>query len=291
MRMETTVTRTDDPSITLRRLQRRLPPPAPSWTRRKLRALPWIVGVNLIVFVAWQISDRYPSMREFMMYNFLTSWPLLKAGHFWTLITSEFSHNLSLHIALNMVVLWSFGSLLERFLGTAAFLRFYFSAACVSSLAHCLGSIVIGRPETAALGASGAIAGLLMLYALIFPHQKILVFGIIPIPAIVGALFFVGLDIWGLVAQGLGGGLPIGHGAHLGGALCGFLYFRLFLRPHSQKRRPHHDAGWDGLGLEKKEALRFDEIRRKLTHTGPDGLEADELEFLREIRRRVLGDE
>ena len=41
--------------------------------------------------------------------------------------------------------------------------------------------------------------------------------GIVPVPALAGVLAFVGLDLWGLIAQGRGGGLPIGHGAHLGG--------------------------------------------------------------------------
>jgi membrane associated rhomboid family serine protease len=46
----------------------------------------------------------------------------------------------------------------------------------------------------------------------------------------VGALAFIGLDVWGLIAQAEGGGLPIGHGAHLGGAFTGILYYFLFLR-------------------------------------------------------------
>jgi membrane associated rhomboid family serine protease len=55
-------------------------------------------------------------------------------------------------------------------------------------------------------------------------------FGIIPMPAIVGALLFVGLDLVGLFAQSEGGGLPIGHGAHLGGAATGALFYFLVVR-------------------------------------------------------------
>jgi hypothetical protein len=57
-----------------------------------------------------------------------------------------------------------------------------------------------------------------------------LLFFVVPLPAIVGALAFIGLDVWGLIAQAEGGGLPIGHGAHLGGAFAGILYYVLFLR-------------------------------------------------------------
>lgn len=69
-----------------------------------------------------------------------------------------------------------------------------------------------------------------------FPREKILLFGIIPLPAIVGALAFIGLDIWGVVAQAGGGGLPIGHGAHLGGAITGIIYYLLYLRPRLKRR-------------------------------------------------------
>ena len=58
-----------------------------------------------------------------------------------------------------------------------------------------------------------------------------LLLGIIPMPALVGVAVFVGLDIIGLIAQTEGSGLPIGHGAHLGGALTGALYYLLVIRP------------------------------------------------------------
>ena len=85
-----------------------------------------------------------------------------------------------------------------------------------------------------ALGASGALAGVILLFSLAFPKERLYILGLIPIPAIFGALAFVGLDIWGLVAQSKGGGLPIGHGAHLGGALAGGIYF---LIRRARKRR------------------------------------------------------
>lgn len=96
--------------------------------------------------------------------------------------------------------------------------------------------MLLSEPSLPALGASGAIAGLILVFSLVFPKEKILLFGLVPIPALWGALAFVGLDIWGLVAQTKGGGLPIGHGAHLGGALSGFLYFRFYLRPRLRAR-------------------------------------------------------
>jgi len=286
--MDMTSTRSDDPEVRLQRLHARIPPSPPPWMLRKLRALPVIVGLNIVVFLLWQASGFSEALQEFMVHNFLTSWPLLKAGHFWTLLSSEFSHYEWWHIGINMVVLWSFGSILERLLGIRRFLQFYLIAAVVASLAHCLGSVAINQPETQALGASGAVAGLLMLYSLIFPKQKLLIFGVIPIPAMVGALFFVGLDIWGLIAQSLGGGLPIGHGAHLGGALCGALYYFLFLRKNLVRQRNRPPTG---LNLNEEEARFFDFIRNKLGNGGPDSLTEEERRFLDRVRQRVLRDD
>src|ERR1700722_17040221 len=179
--------------------------------------VPLIIVINVVVFLLWMRGGEADT--RFMMDNFLVSWDSLMAGRYWTLLTSVFSHNMFLHIFINMLVLNSFGTLLEQVLGRWRFVVFYLVAGVVSSLSHCLlSNFYLHQPEQAALGGSGAIAGLVLVFALIFPREKILLFGIIPLPALWGALAFVRLDIWGLMAQAGGGGLPIGHGAHLGGA-------------------------------------------------------------------------
>ena len=173
---------------------------------------------------------------DFMMNNFTTSWSLLEEGRFWTLLTSAFSHEMLFHIFINMFVLNSFGTLLERVLGSMSFIKFYLIAAVLSSLSHCaVSAFLIQDPSIAAVGASGAVAGVILVFSLLFPWEKILLFAIIPLPAIVGALGFIAIDIWGLVSQTKGGGLPIGHGAHLGGAFTGILYYFLILRPKFKK--------------------------------------------------------
>jgi len=188
-----------------------------------------IIALNLLVFVCWHMLDRSDS--GFMAQNFLVSWGALLRGRVWTLLGSVFSHYTVLHIFLNMFVLWSFGSIMEQVLGRARFLSFYLLAGIFSSLCHCLVSaFFLGAPELPALGASGAISGLVLVFSLMFPKERILVFGIVPVPALWGAVAFVGLDIWGLFEQKHGGGLPIGHGAHLGGALAGLLFYFGYVR-------------------------------------------------------------
>ena len=191
--------------------------------------VPLIIVINVAVFLMWMTGG--PENELFMERNFLVSWDALHDGRWWTLLTSVFSHNMFLHIFINMFVLNSFGSLMEQVLGRMRFLRFYLVAGIVASVFHCVVSrYVIDQPGQEALGASGAVVGIVVVFSLLFPKEKILLFGLIPMPALWGALAFVGIDLWGLSAQSHGGGLPIGHGAHLGGAFTGAVYYFFYLR-------------------------------------------------------------
>ncbi len=190
-----------------------------------------LIFLNILVFMAWSLGGGQDSESPFMVRNFLVSWSSLRAGYIWILITAAFSHNMFFHLFLNMFVLNSFGPVVEQTIGIGRFLKFYFLASIFSSLAHSFFSaFILKQPDLPALGASGAISGLILLFSLIYPKEKILIFGILPLPALWGALAFIGMDLWGLFEQADGGGLPIGHGAHLGGALTGIFYYFVYFR-------------------------------------------------------------
>jgi len=267
-------------------------PAAPPARPRRPRtpAVSVIIGLNVFVFLAWQAASYSPPGFEFMTENFLVSTTHILHLHVWTLVTAAFSHNELWHLALNMFVLWSFGTVLEHLWGTRVFVLVYLAAAVVASVSHCaVSSFIIGQDNIPALGASGAVSGLLLAYALHFPRHRILLFGIVPVPALAGVLGFVGLDLWGLIAQGRGGGLPIGHGAHLGGALAGALIYFLYLRatyptPVVQQTRPPSGAA----SLTADEAREFERIRIKSETTGPHSPTPKEQDFLDRLRERVL---
>ena len=273
-------------------------PSQPAWQTRpparpkrpRTPAVSIIIGLNVLVFFAWQATSLVPGLFEFMTENFLVSTSHIEHGYMWTLITAAFSHNELWHLAINMFVLWSFGTALEHFWGTRVFTLFYLAAAVVASISHCaVSSFLMGRDDILALGASGAVSGLLLAYALHFPRHRILLFGIVPVPALAGVLAFVGLDLWGLIAQGRGGGLPIGHGAHLGGALAGALIYFLYLHatyPTPAIRQPRPPSG--AASLTPDEAREFERIRIKIETTGPHTLTPKEQDFLDRLRERVL---
>ena len=197
--------------------------------------VPLLIYINVFIYILWWFEG---SQSAFMQDNFLVSWSALADGRWWVLISSVFSHSMFFHIFINMIVLKDFGDVVEALLGSRFFIIFYLLAGIFSSICHAVVSaFVLGEPDLPALGASGAVCGLLMLFCLIFPKRKILLFALIPIPALFGALLLIGLDIWGLVAQAEGGGLPIGHGAHLGGAFAGVVAYFLVVRPQFKQLR------------------------------------------------------
>ena len=184
-----------------------------------------ILALNILVFIGWNYAGSEEQV-FFMVDNFLVSWVSVFGGRPWTLLSSVFSHANFLHLLLNMMALISFSSVMLQVLGPLSFTGFYLTAGLAGSVAHILSSTyLIHDPAMKALGASGAVSGIILLFSLLFPQQRLLIMGLIPVRAIWASVGLMALDIWGLVNQTKGGGFAIGHGAHLGGAVVGIIYY------------------------------------------------------------------
>lgn len=194
-----------------------------------------ILTINIMVYLAWTFADSEQSFK-FMVENFLVSMVNVVSGRPWTIITSVFSHATFFHLLFNMLALSSFSFVMIDLLGPLRYTVFYLVAGVAGSFAHILSSTYFMHdPTMNALGASGAVSGIVLLFSLLFPQQKLLIMGLIPVRAIWGAVLLVSLDVWGLITQTRGtNGLGIGHGAHLGGAIIGILYF-FILKLRSKK--------------------------------------------------------
>jgi membrane associated rhomboid family serine protease len=166
-----------------------------------------------------------------------------------TLITSMFLHGGLLHVASNMLFLWIFGNNVEDVLGRFKFILFYLA----SGIAGALAQIAVDPYSTIPnVGASGAIAGVLAGYLLLFPGARVvtLVFFIfievIRIPAIILIGFWFVLQIVsGIFSVGASGG-GVAYFAHIGGFTAGLLMTIVALRStRRQKRAPEYHANYD----------------------------------------------
>ncbi|MET0399296.1 MAG: rhomboid family intramembrane serine protease [Longimicrobiaceae bacterium] len=165
----------------------------------------------------------------------------------WTILTYAFLHLGIGHVFFNMLSLFFFGPMLEERWGSRAFIRFYLVAAAGSALFAALEALFV--PNVVVLGASGAIYGLMMAFAMAWPTMPIHVWGIFPIQArwLVAIMAVLSLLLIG------GGG--VSHLAHLGGFATAFLYLRSPWAPSAwgelppSRRKPARAKERAGSGL------------------------------------------
>ena len=145
----------------------------------------------------------------------------------WQLVTYMFAHANVSHIFFNMLTLWFVGVELERMWGTRYFTKYYFACGLGAGLTQVLLGILpfpfanqFYYPST--VGASGAIYGLLLAFAMYYPTRPFLVFFIFPVQARYFVMILGGLSL----LFSLGGGSGVAHTAHLGGLISGYLYLK-----------------------------------------------------------------
>lgn len=166
-----------------------------------------IIMTVIVSLMAWQSPN---------FFNRLVFDPVMvKRGQIDRFITYGFVHAHGWHLFFNMFTLFFFGQAIERLyihkFGFLGFLLFYVLAIAVSVLPDFAKS---GRTRTVILGASGGVSAVLFAFVLLMPWKLIYFFAIIPVPAIVFAVLYVGYSVWAYKK----GNDNIGHLAHLTGA-------------------------------------------------------------------------
>jgi membrane associated rhomboid family serine protease len=158
-----------------------------------------------------------------------------------TLLTSIFMHGGLMHITGNMLYLWIFGDNVEDRLGSLRFLMFYLLCGLLATAAHI---VMQPRALIPTLGASGAIAGVLGAYLVLFPGKYVNVWfgwllGIVPVPAIIVIGMWAILQLVSGISEisnQLNGG--VAYWAHIGGFLAGLGLVWLFL-PSAHQQPPN----------------------------------------------------
>jgi len=182
-----------------------------------------IIVVNALIFL-YQLTLPEPALQLF-----LGAYAVVPAHfHPATLITSQFLHGGVLHVGGNMLYLWIFGDNVEDRLGHARFLFFYLFAGIAAALLQIFFNPFSTVPM---IGASGAIAGVMGAYFVLYPQSRVLtvvflliIFDVVEIPAI----FFLGIWFVMQLLNGVGSiGVSMGGGtafwAHVGGFVVGVL--------------------------------------------------------------------
>lgn len=188
--------------------------------------LKWLLIVNIGIFVlnfilqASRVADVFQNLA-------LVPAQVVRSFAIWQLVTYMFLHGGMFHILWNMLALWMFGAEMERMWGTKRFLRFYFICGISAGVTVILAAYLFGGVNAPTIGSSGAVYGILVAYAILFPDRTILFGFLIPMKSkyfvmIIGAIVF--LQSYSATVGGQSTGVSVV--AHLGGLLSGYLLLR-----------------------------------------------------------------
>ena len=179
-----------------------------------------IILINIVAFILFTLL--LSSNVQLLDYIALKPSSILQLNYLWTFLTSMFMHGGFFHLFVNMLSLFFIGSLVEKILGPKRYLWVYLATGLFAGLFFVLSSLIFtANLEVYAVGASGALFGLIGLLMLLTPDLPVYVM-FIPIPikikyAAPGILVL----LWIISAVG---DVPIGKTAHLGGLLFGLAY-------------------------------------------------------------------
>ena len=251
---------------------------------------PWVKNLLLANVAVYFFTVTFPPLADILA---LRVHPIALLLRPWTIVTYMFVHAGLGHLFFNMLGLFFFGPRLEAKLGNRRFLNLYFLSGItggVLSFFFSMGTIIVG--------ASGAVFGVFMGFAMFWPKDSIYIWGIFPIQArwLVGIM--TGLTLWG----GFGGGQDgVAHFAHMGGFLGAYLYLRHLERNSPQakykrkmyaddQRKPANDGEdilrWGRIHLENLHEVNRGEVERlqaKIDDQGVETLPLDERAFLNRV--------
>ncbi|MCI0652614.1 MAG: rhomboid family intramembrane serine protease [Planctomycetes bacterium] len=207
-----------------------------------------LVAANVAVFIYELSIEPYAIEGFFLRHGVVPArfdgweWSNLfdySPGYYWPLLSSMFLHGGWAHVIGNMWTLWIFGDNVEDRMGRSRFLVFYLLMGLAAAITHCFAAA--GSPVPT-VGASGAVAGVLGAYFVLFPHSRVIT--IIPVflmpmfvelPAVTYLLIWFVMQLFagtlaGLTSSAVGG---VAWWAHIGGFVAGAALFRLFLARRS----------------------------------------------------------
>ena len=180
-------------------------------------AVAWLLAINIGVFFV-----QLTIFGERNVFNALGFDSVEMPAGWWTIATYMFVHAGLAHLAFNMFALWTFGPRVEAEWGTRGFIAFYLWSGLGGALTH----LILVRSGVL-VGASAAIYGVMLAFAIRWPDEEVLVFGIIPMKTKWFVIWMVVINLMlAMASQRGGGGSGIAAIAHLGGLLFAWVYIK-----------------------------------------------------------------
>jgi membrane associated rhomboid family serine protease len=257
-----------------------------------------LLAANITVFIIQYLVSRGASGGTVFLQTFgLVPAKVIPEFHIWQFGTYMFLHGNLIHLLFNMFAVWMFGSDIERAWGRRIFLSYYFVTGIGGGLIYTVFSW--GSPIPL-VGASGAVFGILLAYAILFPDRRIFLYFLIPIKAKYFVLMYGILELLAAAQPQMDG---IGHFAHLGGMLFGYLFLKSggVRLPKSSWNLDDLKGAWrrqrtkskmrvirpeDRTQNKRNDKKRINEILEKISREGLDSLTEEEQEILRRASRK-----
>jgi len=239
-----------------------------------------IILANVVVFAL-----EYLLRGDFISLFALTPRMMFSKFYFWQPITYMFLHAGFMHLFFNMLMLWFLGSALERVWGGQRFLKYYLW----TGVGGAVFSIILTFNVTV-VGASAAVFGLYLAYAMIYPNNYVYIYFLFPVKAKYLVAF---LTIFQLV-QGVAGPTGIAYFAHLGGIAFGLFFFKDQIKNSAMLSRTRRRVT-DGQRERRdnngeQELTKIDSILDKIHSKGYENLSATEKRILENYSRQRKDD-
>lgn len=242
----------------------------------------WVLRLIIANIAVYVLTLLRPPLEAFLAFA-----PMTFLVQPWTIVTYMFVHDTSgfSHILFNMLGLFFFGPRLEAELGSKHFLGLYFVSGMMGAVLT-----MIFTPASVIVGASGAVFGVMLAYAMFWPRDRVYIWGILPVEVRIMVGIMTVLALYGGFGSAMGG---IAHFAHLGGFVGGFVYVKLLqqtariVRLQKQIVEPLALAAdiqrWRAIPRERLHEVNrqeYDRIMEKLDQHGVASLTQAEKDFL-----------
>ncbi len=274
--------------------------------RRGFNSLPVaikiIISINLVVYLI-QLIGQFAGVSQSIVNIFaFYPEPLTTIFQPWRLVTYMFLHGGFFHILFNMLWLWWMGRAVEERLGPLSFCTIYFGSGIGGALLDVGLAQFLGISYV--IGASGAVFGVMVAFAMLFPRMPIMLFLLPPIEARYVVAGLIGLNL-----LALGGESNVAHAVHLGGAAIGYLLMKLYqggydlssptrwiqswwyrLKGAYEQKEPAKNKNMYSVSdvevIEETEQSELDDILEKISNKGYDALSKEEKRKLFELSKK-----